>query len=406
MNQSSDSPCPLNQNRHSVSTLRLLIYLGVPISGAGIDIFIPSLPAMARDLHLTETAAAQTIPIYLLAYGLAQPLFGTLSDSFGRRFPLLLGTSLFVLGSVMAAAAQSLPVLLLARVLQGTGVSGPAVLTKAALTDAFSGEERMRMANTMTIAWAVGPVLSPALGGYLESIFGWRASFVFLAAYSALFLLAAWKAWPETAPQTVPLRPKVVLRAYRRVLVHPEFLLLVLLLSTLYSFMTVFHVMGPFLLQSRLGLTPVEFGNLALWLGAAWFIGNVSNRFLSARFERHRIVWTGLFLNLGWIVLMVWLHHSRAPGVVNVMGPILGVFLVGGTVFPNLWGRALSIFPEAAGTAGALMGTILILGAGLASGGASVLDGSSPVELSFAYLALISLALLLMTGLKLIGHRD
>ena len=379
--------------------LKALVLMGAPMSGAGIDIFIPSLPAISQVMAVGQSEVALTIPVYLLAYGLAQPLFGSVSDAYGRRAPLLAGVVLFFLGSVLAAAASSLQVLLLARVLQGIGVSGPAVLTKAVLTDAFEGDERMKMANTMTIAWAVGPVLSPALGGYLQAAYGWRAPFAFLAVYSAAFLVAAWLGWEETLGEPVPFRPAAIWRSYKKILGHPAFVLLVLMLATLYSFMTVFNVLGPFLVQGRLGYSPVEFGNIALGLGFGWFLGNVLNKLLSRRWSRMTIVWTGLLTNLFLIVVMTVLSFTRDLEIWSLLTPTFALFVVGGAVFPNVWGRALSLFPESAATAGALLGTILILGAGLSSAVAAALPTDSARPISLAYLVLILLALTLARGL-------
>jgi predicted MFS family arabinose efflux permease len=251
----------------------------------------------------------------------------------------------------------------------------------------------MAMANTMTIAWAVGPVLSPALGGYLQDFFGWKASFYFLAGYSGTFLIAALLAWPETGPGRVKARPGELMRAYQRILFCSEFILSVSLLALLYGFMIVFNVLGPFLLQRGLGFTPVEFGNVVLWLGLAWFLGNVGNKVLSRRFSRPSIVWYGLLVNLGLVLVMIIAAFTRPLEFWSVILPTFGLFLIGGTVFPNVWGRALSIFPDSAGTASALMGSVLILGVSLASAGAGFLAADSARPLSLFYLGLILMSL-------------
>ncbi|HIB69872.1 MAG TPA: Bcr/CflA family efflux MFS transporter [Phycisphaerales bacterium] len=391
--------------RHSDMTesqktiLKLLILFGVPLSGAGIDIFIPSLPSMSTALGVTKSAVSLTIPIYLLAYGLAQPVFGTLADSFGRRLPLIFGTGLFVLGSLIASGADTLEILLFARVLQGIGVSGPAVLTKASLTDAFEGEERMRMANTMTIAWSVGPVMSPVLGGYLQEYYGWNSNFQFLTLYSSLLFLAVLFWWPETAPDRVPLRPKAVLTSYRRVLFHREFYLSVALLGLLYSVMIVFNVLGPFLIQKGLGFTPSEFGRVVLWLGLAWFLGNLSNKRWVRSFPRAQIIRTGLISMLSLAFLMLGIALVTPLGFWSLIIPTFLLFIIGGTVFPNIWGRVLSIFPDAAGTASALMGSLMILGVSVVSAAAGFLSADTAVHLSLTYVFLLATAL--STFLKL-----
>ena len=376
--------------------LAWLIYLAVPMSGAGIDIFVPSLPSMAESFSASPSAVSMTIPVYLLAYGVAQPVVGSLSDSYGRRFLMLLGVSLYLIGSLLAAQAPSLAWLLAARALQGIGVAGPAVLTKAVLTDAFSGEERMQMANTMTIAWAVGPILSPVLGGYLEAAFGWTSSFLFLGAYSALVLLLCGLFWPETIPHRVPFQFQALRAAYQKILSEPRFLLIVVQMALLYSLMTSFHVIGPFLIQNQLGYSPVTFGKVALLLGIGWFTGNVLCNLLARVMPRERVTLLGLSLALVVVSGMVIVSFSSPLSLWSLIGPAFALFLVGGAVFPNLMGRALALFPEAAGTAGALTGAILVLGAAFSSSLATQIPAESARGLSLAYFFLV-LSMLVLT---------
>jgi len=340
-----------------------------------------------------------TIPVYLLAYGLAQPIFGSLADSLGRRLPMLVGTGCFVLGSLLAVVSENLETLLLARVIQGIGISGPAVVTKTALTDAFEGEERMRMANTMTMSWSVGPVLSPALGGYLQELYGWTSPFLFLVGYSSVLFVVGVLWWPETAPHRAPLKPRAIFAAYYRVLACREFLLAVLLLGLLYSIMIVFNVLGPFILQNGLHFTPSEFGNVVLWLGLAWFAGNLSNKRLVRHLSRPIIIKYGLLSLLALATGMVGLSSVGPLEFWALITPTFLLFLIGGTVFPNVWGRVLSIFPDSAGTASALMGSLMILGVSLVSAGAGFLSAESALPLSLAYLTLTSAALLTSRGL-------
>ena len=181
--------------------------------------------------------------------------------------------------------------------------------------------------------------------------------------------------------------------SYRRILLHREFYLAVSLLGLLYSVMIVFNVLGPFLIQQGLGFTPSEFGKVVLWLGLAWFLGNVSNKALVNRFRRNQIVRVGLSTQFVLALLMVGVSVVQPLGFWTLVVPTFLLFIIGGTVFPNIWGRVLSIFPDAAGTASALMGSLMILGVSVVSAGAGFLKADSAIHLSLAYLVVLSVAL-------------
>jgi multidrug resistance protein len=219
-----------------------------------------------------------------MGYSLAQLFCGALSDAWGRRTLLIIGLALYTSASLLAVYSSSITALILIRFVQGLGVAAPGVLARAIASDSYESDRLPAVTNYITLAWALGPILAPLIGGYLQHAFGWKAVFYFLTAYGCLALALVCFLLPETNPRRHPLSVKTLLHDYRIVLASPVFVGCALVLSIIYAYLILFNVVGPFLIQVVLHESPLVFGRVALCLGIAWFLGSLANRFLTAWF--------------------------------------------------------------------------------------------------------------------------
>jgi len=151
-----------------------------PLTGIGIDLFVPSLPILAKQFLVSESTIKFSIVLYLLGYALGQPFFGAFSDAWGRKGPLLFGLGLYTVASLSLVFSQSIHMFLFLRVVQGVAVAAPGVLSKAIATDGFSGEALAKLRSLMMSVWAIGPIVAPVIGGYLEWYLGILFSFPFM----------------------------------------------------------------------------------------------------------------------------------------------------------------------------------------------------------------------------------
>lgn len=162
----------------------VLAFAVIPMSGLATDIYLPSMPSMAIELHQPESNIQLTLSIFLISYGLTQFFAGSIVDSFGRYKISMISLALFVVSFLITATTQNIFVIYAMRVLQGM-LSGFAVVSKRAFfVDVYDGEERKHYLSIMTIVWSVGPIIAPFIGGYLQKIFGWQSNFYVLAGYS------------------------------------------------------------------------------------------------------------------------------------------------------------------------------------------------------------------------------
>ncbi len=386
-------------------TIRLSILLAmVPLTGATIDIYVPSLPAISTHFGVTAQLVQWTIPSYLIGYSLAQLFCGAFSDAWGRRALLIIGIVLYIGASLLAASASSISMLILLRFVQGLGVAAPGVLARAIASDSFDSDRLPQVTNYITLAWALGPIIAPLIGGYLQHVFGWKAVFYFLTAYGCVVLLLIYFLLPETNRHRHELRPDTLLEQYKAVLVSPIFLGCALVLAIIYAQLILFNVIGPFLIQTVLDESPIVFGRVALSLGAAWFLGSLANRILSATVPRLPLTEIATAAALVGSIIMAWLAIANPLSLSNLVIPIAVVFMSGSVTFTRCFGLSIRLFPERAGMASALVGTLFIAGSALAGFGASFLEAATAIPLALSFVGLTLLAAIVQQALKLSRH--
>ncbi|WP_198661317.1 MFS transporter [Acidithiobacillus ferrivorans] len=159
------------------------------LGGIGIDLYAPSIPAIGRALHTSQAVMLSTITVFLVAYALGQLFFGLFSDTKGRKPAVLTGLFAFIVGSVLATQAHRIETLMIARALQGFAIGSCQVVARAMLVDNFKGD-RFRVAIIyLSLAFGLGPVIAPYIGGLVEDSVGWRWNFAIYCVYGFTVLL-------------------------------------------------------------------------------------------------------------------------------------------------------------------------------------------------------------------------
>ncbi|AHI01065.1 Bcr/CflA family multidrug efflux MFS transporter [Kutzneria albida] len=373
-------------------TARFVLILGA-LSGFGplsIDMYLPAFPAMAGELHAGQSQVQLTLTACTLGLALGQLVAGPLSDTLGRRRPLLTGLAVFTLTSLLCAVAPSAEALSALRLVQGLGGAAGIVISRAAVRDLYEGPELARFFSLLMLVNGAAPVLAPVIGGQLLSWVSWRGVFVTLGAIGLVLLVASALGLPETlAPQRRrPGSLTATLRTMWDLLRDRVFLGYALSLALAFAALFAYISGSSFVLQDVYGMSPqlfsLVFGGNAVAIIVfgqvnAWLV-----RFQSAR----RLLVAGLVtVLLGGLGVLV----AAVTGIgLPVMLPALVVVSGGiGVVFPNATALALADHPETAGNASALLGVLQFLAGGFAaplvgSGGAA---SALPMALVMASLA-------------------
>ncbi|MFU0498972.1 MFS transporter, partial [Pseudomonas syringae pv. actinidiae] len=167
----------------------------------------PGFPAMASYFGTDEKHVQLTLAAYFLGLSLGQLAYGPVADRFGRRIPLLVGVTLFMLASVACAFAPSLEWLIGARFIQALGGCAGMVLSRAIVSDKCNAVESAKVFSQLMLVMGLAPILAPMLGGVLVSTFGWQSIFASLALFSAACLTAVALWLPESMPASTPRQP-------------------------------------------------------------------------------------------------------------------------------------------------------------------------------------------------------
>jgi DHA1 family bicyclomycin/chloramphenicol resistance-like MFS transporter len=352
---------------------------------AATSIYAPSLPAIARALQVAAPAAQNTLTVYLVAYGGGMLLVGPLSDHLGRRHLLIAGTSLFALASVLAACADRIEVLLLARALQAIGACAGMALGRAIVRDVFTHAGTARALAVISVALGVTPILAPLVGGYLQVWWGWRANFVLLAlAGGAITAAVLWRI-PETMQPHAGDAPKPPLfGGLSRLLRERRYLGYTLVVGGTSSMFYAFLTVAPLLLITRLGVTPDAFGRY-LVLGTC---GTV----LSSVWSRHQVGRVGVDYLIGVGVVMLFLAGLLLALLASFLHPwalVAPLFLVAlgiGLCLPNANAGGLGVFPQFAGAAAGLSGAIQMIFCSAATLAMTATDNRTALPLAGCWL--------------------
>ena len=323
---------------------------------------IPGLPGLERAFDRPLGDVQFVVSIYLLGLGLFQPFQGMLSDRFGRRPVLLAGFATFLLGSIGAALAPSLSVLVLCRLLQAAGASVATVVTRAIIRDTYEPHEAAVTMAFVSTVMGLAPITAPLLGGVVTEYFDWRGLFVLHALIALGLLIWIAVVLRESRPADTPvselrdfLRNARLLWGDARFVGH----------SMTYAFMSaasfVFVTIGATLFNRLFGIPPARFGVIWALLAFAYMVGSYLAARLVRRWGSERTLLAGVRLNLvGGLLFLAVAAWREAP--LAVYCAVLACNTLSfGMASPLSLAGAVADRPEIAGVAAGLSSSTAML---------------------------------------------
>ncbi len=342
------------------SRVRMIAVLGalVALGPLTIDMYLPALPKIADDLSVSSSVAQLTLTGTLAGLALGQLIVGPLSDSLGRRRPLMAGIVLHMLASLVCLFAPNIAVLGVARGLQGMGAAAAMVVAIAVVGDLYADSVAATVMSRLMLVLGVAPVVAPSLGAAVLLKASWHWVFAALVVLAGGLLLLAALALPETLPASHrrPLKVRSIAATYVEVIRDVRFVILVLVAALAMSGLFAYIAGASFVLQGHYGLDQQAFA-LVFGAGAVALIGATQfNVVLLRRFAPQSIVvWALVAASLAGVVF-VGLSYEHIGGLPGFVLPIWAILAAMGLVIPNAPAVALSRHPDAAGTAAALLG--------------------------------------------------
>lgn len=364
------------------------------LSALTMNIFLPSLPRMAEHFGVEYAVMQLSVSLYLGASAVLQVVLGPLSDRFGRRTLLLSSVALFLVatvGTLLAPTAESFLFFRAAQAVIATGM----VLSRAIARDMVDESRAASMIGYVTMGMSLAPMLGPVIGGVLEELFAWQASFYFLTILGVLMFALVWFDLGETAAR----RPTSLAQQfgdYPELFSSPRFWGYVAIAGFSAGVFFAFLGGAPFVASDHFGLSPSSMG---LYFGIT-ALGYGFGNFLSGRYSVHvgtqkMVLWGGI-MPLASVALLCVLELAGLVTAGVFFGMFLFVGVGNGLLLPNATAGMLSVRPHLAGTASGVGGAFMIgLGAALSAvAGALLTPGSGPMPLLLIMLASASLAVL------------
>jgi DHA1 family bicyclomycin/chloramphenicol resistance-like MFS transporter len=339
-----------------VSTLILLAGLSALV----MNIFLPSLPAMAEYFDTSYAVMQLSVPLYLLFSAVLQLFIGPISDNLGRRKVLIWGLILFMLATLGCIFAPNIAIFLAFRIAQAI-IASAMVLSRAILRDLYTQDQSASMLGYVTMGMALVPMIAPAVGGGLEQLFNWQATFWLMLAIAAAILVLVLADLGETARHS----DKSLLAQfgeYPELLRSPRFWGYALAASFCSGAFFAYLGGAPFVGSVVFGLDPFWLGILFGAPAIGYFTGNFLTGLYATRFGVNSMVLWGCLANAAGSGISVLLFLTGYGSAETFFGMMTLVGLGNGLCIPNATAGMLSVRPHLAGTASGLGGAIMIGG--------------------------------------------
>lgn len=338
----------------------ILIALLAAIGPMGIDMYLPSIPAMATSLGSSEGAVQLSLMTFFVGLMLGQLVYGPLSDKFGRKPLIYLGLSIFVLASIACAFSQTVQQLQTLRFVQGLGGSIGMVIAFAIIKDQFQGPEMGKMMSMVLAILGLSPVAAPLIGDGLQALGSWRNIFFFLAVYSSIVMILVFALLPETrkVEDRATFKLSQTFHHYLNIITNRKFIIFALTLCIAQAGFFAYIAGSASVFISEYQLSSIQFSLIFAINAFGLIAAAILNPKLHEKFgplKAYKIINIGFFVVIAILLacFLMGLNHL----VVLCIGMFIAVALLG-FIMPTGSQLSLMYQHKLAGTASALLGSM------------------------------------------------
>jgi Bcr/CflA subfamily drug resistance transporter len=331
------------------------------LSGINVDLFTPSLPAISEYFAASSVAVKNTVTACMVGFALGCILFGPLMDAFGRRRVILLTLLAYIVASILSLFCTNIHQLIVLRFVQGMMVATVSIGPRAMIIDSFTGHRLQIGILYTSIAYALGPIIGPFIGGLLQYHFGWKANFIAYA-FSALVLFMAFMLYIN---ESLTLRQNFslsrALTNYYQVIKHKGFIAGIIIGGAIQFEIMIYPTVGAFIVENIMHHTAITYGNSALAISCGALLGALANRSLIQKLHLHHLTTVGFVIMALGALLQIGFALWAPLNLLTLILPIAVMGFGNGFVFPNVLGQCLKLFPQSVGIAAAVFSCLLML---------------------------------------------
>ncbi|HEY2349588.1 MAG TPA: multidrug effflux MFS transporter [Puia sp.] len=378
----------------------LILILGglTALSPFSIDMYLPGFPAIAGDLATSASRVSLSLSGFFIGISLGQLLYGPLLDRFGRKKPLFIGLSVYILASLGCAVSYSIGTLIFLRFIQALGSCAATVVSVTLVRDLFPVEDNAKVFALLILVLGASPMIAPTAGGYIVSSLGWHAVFIVLTFICIIiFLCCIFWLPPGNAPDTsLSLKPGPITRSFLSVFLTPQFYTYCLTGGIAFAGLFAYVSGSPIVFMNVYGVSQKAYGWIFAMLSIGFIGSSQLNNLFLKKYKSQQI------LN---IILPVYVIFSVLFIIASQMGwlqlPLIIVFIFVllscvGITNPNTAALTLAPFSKNTGTASSLMGAIQMGLGALISVFISLFEKPSvtPMAVAFVVSSVLSLIVL------------
>lgn len=344
--------------------LRTIIILALVaiVDQFATDCYLAAFPAIARKFNVTNSSVQLSLTLFFIGVALAQFFYGVLSDLYGRKPMLMIGTAVFIVGSLICVVATNIDMFLMGRFIQGFGMGSGAVIARAMARDLFSGVKFSQMVSALSGLIILIMLISPIEGGYIQHYLGWRYIFILLAILASVlfFSILFWLHETHTADKRIDKKITNILQSYL-ILLQDRFFMINILCACIPTLVIVIYItITPFLYQHVFKVSPVMFGWMTAAVGFGGAVGNLINSKIVTKFGMDTIIKYSVVSMLLAVLVMLTIALFGISNLAVVAIPMFIAAMTVGPISANACAKALNPFPDKAGAAAALYGGIQI----------------------------------------------
>lgn len=322
------------------------------------DIFLPALPIITEEFSAPITKTQLTLATYILGFALMQLFYGPISDKFGRKLPLLVGSIIFLFSSLLASQVTSIESLIIIRFFQSLGGAAGITVCLAVVRDISDNQSSTKMLARIGTIIAIAPAIAPILGGFLVEWFNWRWTFYALSIWAVVTIFFIYFLIPETLDRSEKneFNLRVIFNNFFILLSNKLYVGYMLTLMFVFSTFFSFIFGAPFVFINIFGLSESTFPILISIQVGGFILGTSSVNYLCRKFNKSIIFLSGIYIALFSAIFVAAFPIIGIESIVTIIAPMTFYAFSIGFIFPLGVSGALAPFPKIAGTASALLG--------------------------------------------------
>ncbi|MEP7111431.1 MAG: multidrug effflux MFS transporter [Ferruginibacter sp.] len=389
---------------------QLILILGMitAIGPFSIDMYLPAFTNIAEDLHTTVAHVSLSLSSFFIGISAGQFIYGPLLDRFGRKRPLYVGLSIYLVASAFCAMAGSVDSLIALRFLQALGGCAGMVASRAMVRDLFDVEDNAKVFSLLMLVVGVSPIIAPTIGGYVTTALGWHYVFVLLTIMALIILASVHFLLPESRKPdpNYSLKPAAILNNFRSVLKEPQFYTYAFTGAVAAAGLYAYISGSPSVFMEIFKVSEKQYGWIFALVAAGLIISSQVNSLLLRIYKSEQIIRVALFCQS---ITGVCLFTGSMNGWIGLAGTIILILVFlscQGFTFPNSSALSMAPFSKNAGSASALMGAIQMGSGAFTAALVSLLSNHTAVPMTgvMACCSILSFCILMIGG-KIIRYQ-